>query len=85
MQDRIWTGERPQTETERDPISNCGAFFGLEPAPCLRTWGGREPGLGTGVGQGLSPQVEKVVPSLEGCTIVQKLPVFTMPRAQWLG
>ena len=31
-------------------------------------------GLGAVVGQGLSPQLEKVVPSLEGYAIVQSLP-----------
>ena len=77
VQDRIRTGERPQIETERNPISNCGAFFRLEPAPCSRTLGGGEPGLGAVAGQGFSPQLEKVVPSLEGCTIAQNLPAFT--------
>ena len=43
VQDHLWTGERPWTENERDPISNCGAFFGLRPVPCLRMWGGGEP------------------------------------------
>ena len=62
-------GERPPTETERDPISNCGALFRLGPAPCLHTWGGGEPALHAVVGQRLSPQLEKVVPSLEGCVI----------------
>ena len=63
--------------TERDQISNCGAFFRLEPAPCSCTLGGGEPGLGAVAGQGFSPQLEKVVPSLEGCTIAQNLPAFT--------
>ena len=81
MQDCIWTGERPQTDTERDPISNCGAFFRLELAPCLCTWGGGEPALGVVVGQGLSLQLEKVVPSLEACTIVQNLPASATPGA----
>ena len=31
VQDHIWTGERPQTEW--DPISNCRAFFRMEPLP----------------------------------------------------
>ena len=37
------------------------------------------------VGQRLSLQLEKVVPSLEGCAIVQNLPAFTIPRVQRLG
>ena len=31
------------------------------------------------VGQGLSPQLEKVDPSLEGCAIVQNLPASATP------
>ena len=80
VQDQSWTGERPCTETERDLISNCRAFFGLGLAPCLCTWGGGEPGLGAVVGQKLSPQLAKVVPSLEGCMIAQNLPASTTPR-----
>ena len=72
-------GERPWTETERDPISNWGAFFGLGPAPCLCTWGGGEPALSAVVGQRLSLQLEKVVSSLEGCVTVQNLPASTTP------
>ena len=84
VKDRIWTGERPRIEAERDPISNCRAFFGLEPAPCLCTRGGGEAALGTVVGQGLSPQLEKVVPSLEGCVIVQNLSVSsTLGSSGW--
>ena len=55
------------------------------------TWGGREPGLGAVVGQGRSPQLEKVFPSPEGCTIVQNLPASATPgtvagpRAQSAG
>ena len=91
VQDCIWTGERPRTETESDPISDFGAFFGLEPAPYSRTWRGGEPVLGAVVGRGLSSQLEKVVPSLEGCTIVQNLPASATlgtvagPRAQSAG
>ena len=83
-QDHIWPGESPQTETERNPISNCRAFFGLGPALCLHTWGGGEPALGAVLGQRLSPQLEKVVPSLEGCEIVQNLPASGIPtRSGW--
>ena len=94
VQDRIWTGERPRTETDRDPISNCGAFFGLGPAPCSHNWGEGKLALGAVVGQGLSLQLEKLVPSLEGCTIVQNLAASTArlplravagPRAQSAG
>ena len=46
----------------------------------MRTWGGGEPGLGVVVGQSLSPQLEKVVPSLEGCAIAQNLPASATPR-----
>ena len=49
VQDRIWTGERPRTETEKDPISNSWAFFGLGPALCSEVHLGRKgarPGCG---------------------------------------
>ena len=46
----------------------------------FRNWGGGKPGLGVVVGQRFSPQLEKVVPSLEGCGIVQNLPVSAIPR-----
>ena len=75
----IWTREKQQTRTENDPISNCGAFFGVRLAPCSRTWGGREPALGAVLGQRLSLQLEKVVPSLEGWVTVQSLPASTTP------
>ena len=38
------------------------------------------------VGQSLSPQLEKVVPSLEGCVIAQNMPSLPPhPGVQWLG
>ena len=37
--------------------------------------------LGAVVGQGLSPHLEKVFPSLEGCAIVQNLSVSSIPRS----
>ena len=43
------------------------------------TWGGGEPGLGAVLIQGISPQLEKVVFSLEGCAIVHSLPVSATP------
>ena len=54
-------------------------FLGLEPAPCSHTWGGGEPGLGVVVGQSLSPQLEEVVPSMEGCMLIQNRPASTTP------
>ena len=88
VQDPIWPGERPRTEAERDPISNWGAFFRPEPAPCSRPWGGGELGLGAVVGQGLRPQLEKAVPSLEGCAIAQnylRLPPWGLAGAAALS
>ena len=80
MQDHSWTGERPQTETERDTISNCGAFFGLEPAGSLFAHLGRRgAALGAVVGQGLIPQLDKVIPSLEGGAIARNLPASATP------
>ena len=58
----IWTGERPRTETERDPISNCRAFFGLEEGSQawvrLCVWGS------------VRSWRKWFPPSLEGCMIV---------------
>ena len=39
--------KRSRTGNERDPISNCRAFFRLGLAPCLCTWEGGEPALGS--------------------------------------
>ena len=64
--------------------------WGRLPVP-KSTWGGGEPALGAVVGQGRSPQLEKMVPSPEGCTIVQNLPASATlgtvagPRAQSAG
>nr|XP_060515629.1 probable methyltransferase-like protein 25 [Panthera onca] len=54
-------------------------FLGLGPAPCSRTWGGGEPGLGAVVGQSLTPQLEEVVPIMEGCMLIQNRPASTTP------
>ena len=69
MQDRIRTGEIPRTETERDPAGSLLVHLGRR---------GVRPGCG--VGQRLSPQLEKAVPSLEGCVIAQNLPASATPR-----
>ena len=51
-----------------------GVYLDSSRLPVPGTWGGGELGLGVVVGQRLSLQLEKVVPSLEGCTTVQNLP-----------
>ena len=47
--------------------------------PVRAPGGGEETALGAVVGQGLSPQLEKVIPSLEGCAIAWNLPASATP------
>ena len=54
----MWIRGEPRNGTERDLISNCGAFLGLGLGSLFAHLGrgGEEPALVSGVEQGHSPQ-----------------------------
>ena len=93
--DRRKITDREEKNTEKEPISNCGAFSGRSRLPCSHTWGGKEPAPGPVTGSEVRSAVGDNNPCLECCGKEAKTvprtkdclhrPASQRPEVGWLG